>query len=108
MGPRVPFVSNPFGAISPNNVVETETGTETLTHVSHNQQLSPSQDYTNQDDQPTTNIDPPGSQPTTVLLRITPTRTINQPQTVTLLGHNQQPSPSQDYTNQDDQPTTNI
>ena len=25
MGPRVPFVSNPFGAISPNKVVETET-----------------------------------------------------------------------------------
>ena len=23
MGPRVPFVSNPFGAISPNKVVET-------------------------------------------------------------------------------------
>ena len=29
MGPRVPFVSNPFGAISPNKVVETETETET-------------------------------------------------------------------------------
>ena len=25
MGPRVPFVSNPFGAIGPNKVVETET-----------------------------------------------------------------------------------
>ena len=25
MGPRVPFVSNPFGAISPNKVLETET-----------------------------------------------------------------------------------
>ena len=25
MGPRVPFVSNPFGAISPNKVVKTET-----------------------------------------------------------------------------------
>ena len=25
MGPRVRFVSNPFGAISPNKVVETET-----------------------------------------------------------------------------------
>ena len=24
MGPRVPFVSNPFGAISPNKVVETK------------------------------------------------------------------------------------
>ena len=29
MGPRVPFVSNPFGTISPNKVVETETETET-------------------------------------------------------------------------------
>ena len=28
MGPRVPFVSNPFGAISPNKVVETEKITE--------------------------------------------------------------------------------
>ena len=28
MGTRVPFVSNPFGAISPNKVVETETETE--------------------------------------------------------------------------------
>ena len=28
MGPRVPFVSNPFGAISPNIVVETETETD--------------------------------------------------------------------------------
>ena len=28
MGPRVPFVSNPFGAISPNKVLETETETE--------------------------------------------------------------------------------
>ena len=94
---------------------------------------SPSQDYTNPDDQPTTNIDSPGSQPRTVLLRTTPTRTINQLQTLTHLGHNQQQSfsglhkpgrstnykrwltwvttnksPSQDYTNPDDQPTTNI
>ena len=85
------------------------------------------------DDQPSTNIDSPGTQPTTVLLRTTPTRTINQPQTLTHLGHSQrqsfsglhQPgrstnhkhwltwvttinSPSQDYTNPDYQPTTNI
>ena len=33
MGPRVPFVSNPFGAISPNKVVETETETETETDI---------------------------------------------------------------------------
>ena len=39
----------------------------------------PSQDYTNPDDQPTTNIDSPELQPTTVLLRTTPTWTINQP-----------------------------
>ena len=41
-----------------------------------------SQDYTNPDDQPTTNIDSPGSQPTTDLLRTTQTRTNNQPQTL--------------------------
>ena len=129
---------------------------QTLTHLGHNQQQSsglhkpgwstnrkhwltwvttnnsPSQDYTITDDQPNTNIDSPGSQPTTVLLRTTPTRTINQPQTFTHLGHNQQQSsglhkpgwstnhkhwltwvttnnsPSQDYTNPDDQPNTNI
>ena len=94
---------------------------------------SPSQDYTNPDDQPTTNIDSAGSHPTTVLLRTTPTRTINQLQTLTHLAHNQQQSfsglhqpgrstnykhwltwvttnnsPSQDYANLDDQPTTNI
>ena len=91
------------------------------------------QDYTNPDDQPSTNIDSPGSQPTTVLLRTTPNWTTNQPQTLTHLGHNQQQSfsglhqpgrstnhkhwltwvttnnsPSQDYTNPDDQPTTSI
>ena len=133
---------------------------QTLTHLDHNHQQSfwglhqpgrstnyrhwltwvttinsPSQDYTNLDDQPTTNIDSSGSQPSTVLLRTTPTRTINQPQTLSHLGHNQQQSfsgllhqhgrstrykhwliwvttnnsPSQDYyTNPDDQPTTNI
>ena len=27
MGPRVPFVSSPFGALSPSKVVETETET---------------------------------------------------------------------------------
>ena len=53
---------------------------------------SPSQDYTNPDNQPTTNIDSPGSQPTTVLLRTTLTRTINQLQTLTHLGNNQQQS----------------
>ena len=53
---------------------------------------NPSQDYTNPGDQPTTNIDSPGSQPTTIILRTTPTQTINQPQTMTRLGHNQQQS----------------
>ena len=96
-------------------------------------QNSPSQDCTSPDDQPTTNIDSLGSQPKTVLLRTAPARTINQLQTLTHLGHNPkqffsglhqpgrstnykhwltwvttQNSPSQDYTNPDDQPTTNI
>ena len=91
---------------------------------------NPSQDYTSPDDQPPTNTDSPGSQLTTVLLRTTPTWTINQLQTLTHLGYNQQQSfsglhqpgrstnnkhwltwvttnnsPSQDYTNPDDQPT---
>ena len=84
---------------------------------------SPSQDHTNPDDQPITNVSlnqqqsfsglhQPGrstnhkrqSQPTTVLLRTTPTRTINQPQTSVSTNN----SPSQDYTNPDDQPTTNV
>ena len=130
---------------------------QTLTHVGHNQEQSfpglhkpgwstnykhwltwvttnnrTSQDYTNPDDQPTANTDSPGLQQTTVLLRTTPTRTINQLQTLTHLGHNQpqffsglhQPgwstnykhwltwvttnnSPSQDHTNPVDEPTTN-
>ena len=66
--------------ITSTRVVETSVSTSN----------SPSQDYTNPDDQPITNTDSPGSQPTTVLLRTTPTRTINQPQTLTHLGHNQQ------------------
>ena len=33
MGPGVPFVSNPFGAISPNKVVETETELIPCIHV---------------------------------------------------------------------------
>ena len=41
---------------------------------------------TNLDNQPTTNTGSPGSQPTTVLLRTTPTLTINQLQTLTHLG----------------------
>ena len=61
-----------------------------LTWVTTNN--SSSQDHTNLDDQPTTNIGSPGSQPTTVLLRTTPTRKINQLQTLTHLGHNQQQS----------------
>ena len=70
----------------------------------------PSPDYSNPDDhlQPTTNIDSPGSQPTTVL-RTTPSRTINQTQTrLTLVTTNNSPSP--DYSNPDDhlQPTINI
>ena len=87
-------------------------------NVSHNPQLSPSQDYTNLDHQPTTNIDSPGSQPTTVFLRTTQIRTINQPQTLTLMMTstqvvetsvtNNNNSLSQDYTNPDHQPTTNI
>ena len=93
---------------------------------------SPSQDYTNPDDQPTANKNSPGSQQTTVLLRTTPTRMINQLQTLTHLGHNQQQSfsglhqpgrstnykhwltrvttnnsLSQDHTNPVDEPTTN-
>ena len=95
-------------------------------------QNSPSQDCTSPDDQPTTNIDSLGSQPKTVLLRTTPTRTINQLQTLTHLGHNpkqsfsglHQPGRStnykhwltwvttqnspQDCTSPDDQPATNI
>ena len=51
--------------------------------------LSPSQDYTNPDHQSTTNTDSPGLQPTTALLRNTATRTISQLQTLTHLGHNQ-------------------
>ena len=54
---------------------------------------SPSQDYTSLDDQPTANIDSPGSQPTTVLVRTThPNRTIKQQQTSIHMGHNQQKS----------------
>ena len=94
--------------------------------VSLNQQQqgnSPSQDYTNPDNQPNTNVSnnqqqsfsglhqprrstnyKRQSQPTTVLLRTTPTQTINQPQTSVTTNN----SPSQDYTNPDDQPTTNV
>ena len=43
-------------------------------------------------------------QPTTVLLRTTPTLTINQTKTSVTTNN----SPSQDYTNRDDQPTTNV
>ena len=53
---------------------------------------SPPQDYTNLDNQSTTNIDLPGSQPTTVLLRTIPAQMINQPQTLTHLSHNLQQS----------------
>ena len=131
---------------------------QTLTHLGHHQQQSlaglhhpgrstnhkhwlawvtnnnsPLRTYTNPDNQPTTNIDSPKSPPTTVLLRTASSRTINQPQTLTHLGYNQQQSfsglhqpgrstnhkhwltwvttnnnPSQDYTNPDDQPITNI
>ena len=95
-----------------------------LTSASTSQPISsPSQDHTNPDDQPTTNVSlnqpqslsgphQPGrstnhkrqSQPTTVPLRTTPTRTTNQPQTSVSTNH----SPSQDHTNPDDQPTTNV
>ena len=73
----------------------------------HNQNQtknSPSREYTNPDDQPTTGIDSPGSQPTTVLFRTTPTQTTNQPQTSATTNN----SPSHDYTSSDDQSTTNI
>ena len=75
-----------------------------LTWVTTNN--GPSPDYSNPDGQlqPTTNIDSPGSQPTTVL-RTTPSRTINQLQTrLTWVTTNNSPP---DYTNPDDQPTTN-
>ena len=90
---------------------------ETLTHLGHNQQQPfsglhqpgptveykhwltwvttnniPSQDYTNPDDQPTTNTYSPWSQAKTAFLRTTPSRTISQLQTLTHLGHNQQQS----------------
>ena len=94
------------------------------TNVSHNQQqYSPSQDYTSPDDRPTTNVShnqqqsfsglhQPGrstnhkrqSQPTIVLLRTTPTRTIDQPQTSVITNN----SPSQDCTSSNDRPTTNV
>ena len=99
----------------------TQTINQLQTSVTANNR--PSQDYTNQDDQPTTNVShnqkrsfsglhQPGrstnykrqSQPTKVLLRTTPTQTINQPQTSVSTNN----SPSQDYTNPDDQPTTNV
>ena len=86
----------------------------------------PSQDYTNPDDQPTTMhwlwwwlphwLSKRQSQPTTALLRNTPTWTINQPQTLTLMmtstlvveaSVTTNNSPSQDYTNQADQHTAN-
>ena len=151
-------VSQPTTVLLRTTPTRTINQLQTLTHLGHNQQQSfsglhqpgrstnykrwliwvttnnsPSQDYTNPDDQPTTNVDLPGSQPTKVLLKTTPTRTINQPQTLTHLGHNQQQSfsglhqpgrstnykrwltwvttknsPSQNYTNPDDQPTTNV
>ena len=63
--------------------------------------------YTSSDEQTNTNIDSPGSQSTTILLRTIPTSTISQLQTLNHLGNNKQ-SPSQGYTNPDDQPTTNI
>ena len=100
--------------------------------ISQLQTLSPSQDNTNPEVQPTTNTDSPGSQPTTAHLRTTPTRTISQLQTLSHLGHNPQQSfsglhqpgrsanykywlacvtinnsPSQEYTNPDVQPVTN-
>ena len=108
----------------PLRTMPTRTINQPQTSVSTNH--SPSQDHTvvgNPDDQPTTNVSlnqpqslsglcQPGrstnhkrqSQPTTVPLRTTPTRTINQPQTSVSTNH----SPSQDYANLDDQPTTNV
>ena len=101
-----------------------------FTWVTTNKSLS--QNYTNPEDQPTTTMDSPGSQPITFLLRTTPTQTISQLQTLTHLGHNQQQSfsglhhhgrsasykhrftwvttnnsPYQVHTDPDDQPTTN-
>ena len=104
-----------------------------LTWITTNNRASRSRDYTNPDDQPTTNIDSLESQPTTGLLMTTPTRKINQLQTLTHLDHNQQQvfswlhqpgrstnynhwltwvttnnRSSHDYTHPDDQPTINI
>ena len=112
-------------SIKPATVLLRTTPTRTInqlqTSVTTNN--SPSQDYTNPDDQPTTNVSnnqqqsfsgphKPGrstnnkrqSRPTVVLLRTTQIRTINQLQTSVTTNN----SPSQDYTNPDDQPTTNV
>ena len=69
---------------------------------------SPYQDYKNPDNLSTTNVDSPESQPTTVLLTTTQTRTIYVPQTLTHLGLNQQQSFSGPTQNPDDQRTTNM
>ena len=99
----------------------TRTINQTKTSVTANN--NPSQDYSNPDDQPTTNVShnqqqsfsvlhqPRQStnhkrqtQPTTVLLRTTPTLTINQPEASATANN----SPSKDFTNPDDQPTKNV
>ena len=107
---------------------------QTLNHLGHNQQQSFSGLHQPLEliNQPITNTDSPGSQPTTALLRTTPTPTINQLQILTLLCHNQQQSfsglhqhgqsanykhrftwvttinsPSQNYANPDNQRTPN-
>ena len=150
--------SQPTTVLLRSTPAQTINQLQTLTHLSHNQlqsfsgvhqprlstnykhwltwvttNNSPSQEYTIPDYQPTTNIDSPESQPTTVLLRSTPAQTINQLQTLTHLSHKQQQSfsglhqprlstnykhwltwvttnnsPSQEYTGPDDQPTANI
>ena len=101
---------------------ETNPGDQPTTAINQTSN-SPSQDYSNPDDQPTTNVShnqqqsfsglhQPArstnhkrqSQPTTVLLRTTQTRTINQQQKSVTTNS----SPSQDHTNPDDQPTTNV
>ena len=81
----------PFSGHTPTR---TNKRIQTLTHLGHNQQQSFSGLHQPLEliNQPITNTDSPGSQPTTALLRTTPTRTISQLQTLTHLGHNQQQS----------------
>ena len=102
----------------PRKTTPTSTINQPQTSVTTNN--SP-RDYTNTDDQPTTNVShnqqqssglrqhgrstkhKRQSQSTTVLLGITPTQMINQPQTSVTTNNS-----IRDYTSTDDQPTTNV